>query len=236
MHDIINKTDAYYHICKVYDTYAGSLDRACRAGCAHCCTINVTLTSLEGYLIVEAFRQSGRMDLLTALKDHASRQRFIPRFTFNRLTEMMIKDETVPEEVIDPEWGACALLSNDQCPIYDVRPFACRCMISQRTCRPGEYAVMPPVTVSVNHVMLQYIEHVDSDGFTGNMTDVLIFMQSEENRKRYLDGGISFEGQPFVPNFPARRLLVEPEHKNIIGPLLEVLNTGQNPSEAVNPG
>ena len=226
MFDIKEKTDAYIHICEVYDEHVGSLDLACRAGCAACCTINVTITALEGYLIVETLERSGRIDVLEPLNHYISRQRFIPQFTFNRLTEMMVREEDVPEEVIDPAWGACPLLNDNQCPIYALRPFACRCLVSQRECRYGEYALMSPLTVAVNHVMLQYIEHVDSSGFTGNMTDVLLFMKSPENRKRYRKSYLSVHGQPFIPNFPVRHLLIEPEYKEAIAPLLAALSRG----------
>ncbi len=226
MFNIDDKTTAYNHICKVYDEHVDSLDLACRAGCATCCTINVTITSLEGFLIVEALERAGRVAVPDQLQAYLLRKRFIPQFTFNRLTEMIVKEEEVPEEVIDPAWGDCPLLSENQCPIYDVRPFACRCLVSQKTCRRGEYARMSPLTVSVNHVMLQYIEHIDSYGFTGNMTDVLIFMQSAENRMRYREGYLSVHGQPFIPNFPARNLLIEPEYKEDIAPLLDALNRG----------
>lgn len=226
MFDIVDKTNAYNHICRVYDDHAGSLGLACRSGCATCCTINVAITALEGYLIVEALERAGRIDVLEPLVHHLSRQRFIPQFTFNRLTEMMVREEDLPEEVIDPAWGACPLLGDDRCPIYDVRPFACRCLVSLEKCRYGEYALMPPLTVAVNHVMLQYIEHVDSSGFTGNMIDVLLFMQSPENRARYRAGYLSVHGRPFIPNFPVRHLLIEPEYKEAMAPLLTALNRG----------
>ena len=226
MFNINEKINAYNHICKVYDEHVESFDLSCRPGCATCCTVNVTITALEGYLIVEALERNGRIDVLGPLAHHVSKQRFIPQFTFNRLTEMMVRGEDVPEEVIDPAWGECPLLSSDQCPIYHVRPFACRCLVSQKKCRSGAYALMSPLTVAVNHVMLQYIEHVDSSGFTGNMIDVLIFMQSADNRKRYREGYLSVHGQPFIPNFPVRHLLIEPEFKEAMAPLLEALNRG----------
>ncbi len=226
MPDIDKKTEAYNHICKVYDEYLASLDTACRPGCATCCTINVTMTSLEGYLIVDRLERTGRMNVLDGLDQHVSGPRFVPQFTFNRLTEMMLNQEPVPEEIIDPAWGRCPFTDKDQCPIYEVRPFACRCLVSQEQCRPGEAALMSPLTLAVNHIMLQYIEHVDAGGVTGNLIDVLIYMRSTENRRRYLDGRVSADPHRFVPNLPVRRLVVEPEYKDVVTSLLAALNRG----------
>ena len=220
------KTAAYYHVCKVFDEYAASLTAACRQGCADCCTINVSLTSLEGFLIVEWLERSGRMDVLSPLRGQADRQRFIPRFTLNQAAESLARGEAVPEETIDPAWGACPLLNENRCPIYAVRPFACRCMISEMQCREEGSALMAPLTVAVGHVMMQYIEHIDTGGFTGNLTDVLLFMQSSDNRRRYREGEPWLGGAPFVPHRSARHLLVDPRHGRALEPILAALNAG----------
>lgn len=227
MVDINKKTIAYHHICNVFDEYVASLQPACRPGCAVCCTINVTMTALEGYLIAETLAQTGHADVLESLEHHPSRQRFIPQYTLNQLAEMIAREESVPEEIIDPEWGSCPLLNENNCPIYDVRPFACRCLVSEKKCGDGGYALMSPSTVAVNQVMLQYIEHVDLQGFTGNMTDVLRYMRSAENRRRYRDGLLPDNRYPFIRNHPARHLLIEPACKETIAPLLAALNKGE---------
>ncbi|MBW1709950.1 MAG: hypothetical protein JRJ73_08730, partial [Deltaproteobacteria bacterium] len=38
-------------ICRIYDEFVAKLDIACEKYCADCCTRNVTMTTLEGYLM-----------------------------------------------------------------------------------------------------------------------------------------------------------------------------------------
>ncbi len=47
---------------------ATSLDVACKKNCAHCCTANVTLTTLEGYKIVDHLIATGKLDVIEGLK------------------------------------------------------------------------------------------------------------------------------------------------------------------------
>ncbi len=51
----------------IYDEYVGNLDVACRKNCAHCCTCNVILTTLEGYKIVYHFESRGIRNWLQAI-------------------------------------------------------------------------------------------------------------------------------------------------------------------------
>ena len=227
MIDIRRKAEAYDHICAVFDHYITSFDSACRKGCADCCTINVVITSLEGYRIAETLEQTDRTHLLRDLSDeYAFRRRFTPRYTLNQLAEKIFSGETVDDEIIDPNWGPCPLLVEDACPIYDCRPFACRGLVSGQACRQKGYALMTPLTVAVNQVMLQYIEHVDAGGFSGNLTDMLRYMRSPGNRRRYLDGLEPGDGYSFISHVPARHLLVEPAEKEFIAPILSALNNG----------
>ena len=51
---IEQKLDLLNRIYGIYDAFAGSLEVACRKYCAHCCTSNVSLTTLEGYRLVHS--------------------------------------------------------------------------------------------------------------------------------------------------------------------------------------
>ncbi|MEW6078943.1 MAG: hypothetical protein AB1724_14105 [Thermodesulfobacteriota bacterium] len=227
MSDFNKKKAAYHHICNVYDEHIASIKRACGPGCAECCTINVTLTSLEGYLIAETLERSGHGYLFETLAGYAARRRFIPQQTLNQAAEKLFRGDPIADETNDPDWGHCPLLIDNQCPVYEVRPFACRCMVSEERCRQGVYALMPPLTVSVNQVMMQYIEHVDQDGFSGNIIDVLKYMRSPDHRRQYREGGrLDYNGFELIRNHPARHLLAEPEHRESIEPLLAELNRG----------
>lgn len=46
-------------------------------------------------------------------------------------------------------------------------------MISKTTCSQNGYAEIDEVTLTMNTVFLQFIEHIDQKGFSGNMIDVL---------------------------------------------------------------
>ena len=47
------KIAALDRIYAAYDRFCAAQDVACKKYCAHCCTSNVTLTTLEGYKIVD---------------------------------------------------------------------------------------------------------------------------------------------------------------------------------------
>ena len=50
---LAKRLEALRRIYKIYDGIHSSLDLACREKCAHCCTTNVTMTTLEAYKIVK---------------------------------------------------------------------------------------------------------------------------------------------------------------------------------------
>jgi len=82
-------------------------------------------------------------------------------------------------------------------------------------------AIVDPFLVTVNTVFLQLVEHIDSDGLLGNMTDVLLLLESEPKRKRYevnasLNHPIGLAANRCIP-----RLLVPPEHRVRIQPILQ---------------
>ena len=52
--DVLNK------IYKLYNDVTKSLDMACKKYCSACCTPNVTMTTLEGYLIADHMVSNAR--------------------------------------------------------------------------------------------------------------------------------------------------------------------------------
>ncbi len=227
MTDMDRRYAAYDHVCRVYEEYLDTLELACQKGCAACCTINVPLTSLEACRIVEYMEQTGQTKLYERLRAAVGRKRYQPQITRNRLARMIQQGEDVPEEASDPEWGGCPLLTGQACPVYEVRPFACRCLVSKTDCRTKGYARVDAFTVTVNDVMLQYIEHIDQPGFTGNLVEMLLYMESAENRRNYLSGRApAAPPENSLAHEPATVLLVSPEEKAAIAPLLTALNQG----------
>ena len=83
---------------------------------------------------------------------------------------------------------------------------------------------MPEMILSVNNVILQYIEAVDQPGGTGNLLDVLGYMAQDAFRRDYLNA----KGPNASDRLPANRaisaLMVPPEHRRAIAPLIQSLN------------
>ncbi len=94
-------------IYKVYDEILSRARLACRKHCSVCCTVNVALTSLEGARMIDYLNEIGQSHLLDRLPVVSGRRRFVPRVTINELAALCIRGEEIPEEEIDPGWGAC---------------------------------------------------------------------------------------------------------------------------------
>ncbi len=212
-------------IYAIYDDFAGELDVACRKYCALCCTCNVTLTTLEGYQIAKDLIATGQSHLLEKMQAESGRKRFQPAVTINALAEDCMQGKEPPEETSDPAWGPCPLLKDAECPFYRVRPFGCRCMLSKQNCQETGFAEMDSLVLTVNNVFLQYIEHIDARGFSGNLTDVLAFMASIENRRQYKTNHLPNTPANLITNRPIKVLMIPPEHRPEIKPILNSLNS-----------
>ncbi len=210
-------------IYKIYDNFTKGLDVACKKHCANCCTRNVTMTTLEGYKIADFLELRGKTDLYEKIQKALYKKRFLPEITINMLADLCLQGKDIPDEESDARWGACPLLINNECPIYQVRPFGCRCFVSTSNCMENGYAEVDPFVLAVNSIFLQYIEHVDKDGCFGNLTDVLLFMQNEESRKLFEKGILKCEDTRMIPNRPIKAFLIAPEHKARIEPILKAL-------------
>ncbi len=210
-------------IYKIYDSLADSWPSVCRRYCDACCTCNVTMTTLEGALIAEELAAKCKTDLFDRLNAASDNRRFLPKITTNELAERCVQGKSIPDEESDSCWGKCPLLTDHQCPLYPVRPFGCRCFISTTDCRVNGYADVNPFVLSVNNLFLQYIEHIDADGFFGNMTDILVFINTTAHHQ-----GISANTMPpatgrLIVNQPLKVLLTPPEHREKIRPILNAL-------------
>jgi hypothetical protein len=179
------------------------------------------MTTLEAYKIISALDLSSRQTLLDKLNQQMKKQRFIPQITTNRLARICLSGEEPPEETIDPFWGSCPLLTDNTCTVYDIRPFGCRCMVSKQRCAETGVAEIDDFTITVNDVFLQYIEHIDQNGSSGNLSDVLAHVIHNETA----DTGsqIALRQTTLVTNSPLHALLIPPEHRKNIEPILAAL-------------
>lgn len=207
----------------LYQEVVQDFNPACARYCSHCCTINVTITSLEGYLVSQKLADPESPDFYRHLEKAAGKRRFQPALTLNRLASQCLKGEPAPEENCDPRWGECPFLMGNQCPIYQARPFNCRCMISKVDCGHSGCAEMDKWWVTLNNVFLQVIEQLDADGFSGNLTDVLMFMRSADNRRRYGEHRLVKVSSPFVANSRIPALMIPPPHRDRMAPVLQAI-------------
>jgi hypothetical protein len=217
------KLTALDRIFDAYDRFCDTLDVACKKYCAHCCTSNVTLTTLEGYRIVDHLIATGRLGIIDGLKQMAATTRYQPQISTNRLAELYAAEAKVPEEEMAAEWAECSLLAKNLCSIYDLRPFGCRCFVSRKNCAATGYADIDEFTASVNTVYLQTIEHLDADGCCGNLIDVLQVMASEDNRRAYAKDQLKCETNGLTVNWSLKVLMIPPEHRTRMEPILQEL-------------
>jgi len=219
------RLEAIDQLYAVYDQFTGDRHIACRQFCADCCTCNVTLTQLEAELVIAALDEHTKNKIREKLEKTLASPRFIPKITINRLADICTRDEDPPEEEIDPAWGACPLLENKACPIYDVRPFGCRCMTSSQKCSDTGAADIDDFTLTVNHIFLQTIEHMDKNGYFGNLSDVLASVLAGAFTGAITAPETSAGSLPsrLIRNSPLSALLIPPEHRERIQPILAAI-------------
>lgn len=221
--DINIKLAVLNQIYRIYDDFSGGLDMACKKYCAECCTPNVTMTTLEACLIANHMISNSQSDFFENVRATLSEKRFKPQTTTNRLADLCRKGDDPPEEAHNYFNGSCPLSTDNLCPIYPVRPFGCRCFVSKHDCRKEGYSEVAPFLITVNTLFMQFLEHVDAMGFSGNFADVLLLLASEENRNHYEMNTLKPPGPGCISNLQITVLMIPPEHRIKIKPLLDAL-------------
>lgn len=206
---------------RIHDRFAATLDSACRKGCRTCCTRNLTLTTLEGAGIIDHLITIGRADLRERVVDAGAGARFTPEVTTNGLAGLWSRGEEPPEEVTAPLDNACPLLENDLCTVYPSRPLGCRSLISTTPCRLTGFAEADPLTLTLNTVFLQFTEHLDQGGYSGNLTDILLYLWRLENGTG--DGFAAAPPEHLLTNLPIPMLLVPPAERAAVTPWITAL-------------
>jgi len=220
--ELSKKLAALEKIYGIYDKFAASLDLACRKYCTHCCTTSVTLTTVEACKIIMDLQSSTSLDWIEKIQQAVAQTHFKPKITTNQLANLCAQGLEVPEEE-SSQWKSCPFLSDDLCTIYAVRPFGCRCLLSRHDCGTEGYADMDDYVLSLNTVFLQSIEHMDDNGCTGNLLDVLEVIASEENRQAYENKTLKCPAAGLLANQPLKILMIPPEHRTKMEPILRSL-------------
>ena len=218
---------ALEHLYRVYDQLCNSLNNlACRKFCADCCSRNVTMTTLEGLYLFEGLDTAQQAECLTALAPNSEQDVFRPRWTTNQIAARCRDGQDAPDDDVVHDGSRCSLLTEAACSLYGLRPFGCRCMVSRQACATQGYADVDDWVLTVNTVFLQTIEHIDRPGCFGNMQDVLLALGREDLRAGYRDGRPPAEASGLIPNQPAPMLMVPPEHRERIQPILAEMQRG----------
>ena len=169
---------------------------ACGPRCSVCCTDRLNLTSLEAELLAATLSQAGREDLLNKALEQETDPKAAPATTFNQLAELCIRQEEPPaDQPPGQEAGACPLLEDGLCAVYEARPFACRAMVSKNRCQPGGQAIGEAWWFTLDTAFFQLIEHLDAGGVFGLMPRVLASLKSQAT-----DGLLDCQ---FLPGLPA---------------------------------
>ncbi|MEN8245488.1 MAG: hypothetical protein ABFS43_11380 [Thermodesulfobacteriota bacterium] len=208
-------------IYSLYDEFIAPYDLACQHRCAACCTCNMTLTTLEGYHIIAGMDGAERKVLFEKARKVSNSERFQPQMTINKIAQLCKEGKPVPDEIIDPSWGACPLLTDNACPIYLLRPFGCRCMVSSLDCRETGKAQVDEIILTVNNLFLQYIEHIDPSGGTGSLIDILLYFDHPALLETFQKKMTIAENGSLAHNCPIPVLMVPPEHRHRVQPILQ---------------
>ncbi len=166
----------------LYDiaTWSNQGKYACLQGCDTCCTRSVTMTALEGDLILANLTGQELTSYQNQINGSTSKR---PMMTTNRYVRQFLEHRTCVEE----EGGVwsfelCPFLKAGSCTIYQVRPFMCRGFISLTSCRKKGFAEVPPQVVTLNTVMQQVIEHLAVGRSWGLMTDVINVLRDDSGQ------------------------------------------------------
>jgi Fe-S-cluster containining protein len=146
----------------------------CAAGCAACCSQNVTLTAQEGARILDFLRKEGQ-DHLVYEKIKALPSWPKPKQTTNEYVLTSLQNQETEQDSVRRQ-GPCPFLSKNHCTIYPVRPFSCRCFASETKCMTDIAAAVPEHYLYGSIVVMQLIEHLDQFHHWGYMTDMLLYL------------------------------------------------------------
>lgn len=219
MNHMTSQITRLHRVYSLFENVIKEYTFLCREKCAACCTCNVTMTGLEAKLILRGLDDSDRKSLRERILTGFPQKRFIPKISTNQLARLCVQGEPVPEETNDPHWGSCPLLINNLCTIYAVRPFGCRALMSETDCRKNREAQLPAVLLTICNLFLQFIEHLDEKGVSGNLSDILSWSLAGDNSDKRVLESPAVKNTHLPTNEPVTAWMIPPEHRRIIEPI-----------------
>lgn len=196
----------------LYDRFLADQEpMACRRGCADCCTRDVTLTTLEGAYIQTQLTPGQWRVLQDQVRCQSDRPRYHPQMTTNALARHCLEGRDPPREDFPVERLSCPLLHDACCPVYALRPFGCRCLVSRQACGPHGYAEVDEWVLTVNTLFMQAIEHLDRPGCFGNFSDVVLAIAVDGEVDHPAAAGCGAFG--LLANQPIPAFMIPPGHR-----------------------
>jgi len=220
MKDQILKT-----IYNVFADWGSSKKAACQKGCAVCCSQNVTLTALEGEIILRYIIEMN-MAQWFAEKLVAGHTHKRPKMSTNDFARACLQEKNVNiGEITNPD--PCPFLEENVCRIYPARPFSCRMMISETTCTTDKPALVPDHYLSASTAVTQVIEHLGQKEYWGNMLDVLPALCDISEYKKvaqYLNSTVIMQARMrTLTAKPLPGFLFTEEEEKTVSPLLQTI-------------
>ena len=202
------------HIYTAFDQWTTGLLPACYKGCCHCCSQNVTMTALEGRIILDAHKDPSRQIRLKKILQSVDRIT-PPGLTTNGFAKACLNNRE-PDQPSALPTPPCPFLEDSICSIYAVRPMNCRCFFSLKRCAPGQAASIHEFVLSGATAVLQLIEHLDQGEPWGNMLDILRLDPAD---------GIDVQGikQRLKTSLPLPGFLIPPEDFDRVQPLIQTI-------------
>jgi Fe-S-cluster containining protein len=154
-----------------FSNWSSGLNQACSKGCSTCCTQNVNVTATEAELVLDYLvEQKMEQTAFRALTAAAAPSR--PHQTINEFAEDCFAGKD-PDQDEPGSRDTCPFLKDDLCTIYPVRPFGCRCFLSQHVCTTTRPALVTNEYLTACTVISQLVEHLGQGEYYGNLLDVI---------------------------------------------------------------
>jgi Fe-S-cluster containining protein len=217
------KSEILSTIYNIFDQWNSDLGKACQRGCSGCCTQNVTITAVEGEVILR-YILAEDMAIWLAEKLSSPRTHIAPKMTTNDFASACLKGMDV-DPADQHNQAICPFLEEGLCSIYPARPFGCRLFISARTCSAIHPALVPDYYFEAATAVTQLIEHLGQKEYWGNMLDVLPALLDISEFREIADHLSSTQiMQARMQTLTAKPLpgfLLSEEHSQRVSPLLE---------------
>lgn len=224
-------------IYNAFEEWSRNEARACRQGCAACCTRAVTITGLEAELILDHVVQEGHQGPIGTILARELAV-FRPYQTINGFAAACLAGEDTQLEEQSGVEETCPFLDNTSCTIYPARPFGCRSFLSHHTCTPHKPAVISEAYLAGCTVTSQLIEHLGQREYYGNMFDVLWAILDNSAYQEILEhagdrGRIHQARSRTLTARPLPGFLLDQEGSEAVAPLLESIFCQQVDSKSI---